>query len=92
MNIKKTFVLVVITVSMISCNNQPKQVKSLDNQIDSVSYAIGIAMSQQLKSSFEEVNQKILLQAIRNGLDSSNLLIEIKDNQKIIRPYFQKKQ
>lgn len=92
MNIRKAFALVMITTSMISCSNQPKQVTSLDNKIDSVSYAVGIAMSQNLKSSFEEVNEEVLIQAIRNGLDSSNLLIEIKDNQKIIRPYFQKKQ
>jgi FKBP-type peptidyl-prolyl cis-trans isomerase FklB len=92
MKIRKILAVAFVATAMISCTNQPKQVTSLENEIDSVSYAIGITMSQQLKGSFEEVNEDVLLQAIRNGLDSTNLLIDIKDNQAIIRPYFQKKQ
>ena len=92
MNIKKVLILFVASLAIVSCNNQAKKVTSLDNEIDSVSYAVGIAMSQQLKGNFQEVNRDILLQAIRNGLDSTNLLIEIKENQNVIRPYFQKKQ
>ena len=78
MKIRKILALSVVLAAMVSCTNQPKQVSSLDNEIDSVSYAIGIAMSQQLKGSFEEVNKDVLVQAIRNGLDSTNLLIDIK--------------
>ena len=46
----------------------------------------------QLKSNFSEVNKAILHQGIRNGLDSTNLLIETKDIQKVLSTYFQKKQ
>ncbi len=92
MSIKKVFAFIIISASMISCSNQPKEVKSLDNKIDSVSYAVGLTMSMQLKSNFKEVNEEVLLQAIRNGLDSTNLLIDTKETQKIIRPYFQQKQ
>ncbi|MEN8857468.1 MAG: FKBP-type peptidyl-prolyl cis-trans isomerase [Flavobacteriaceae bacterium] len=92
MSIKKVFALMLIATSMISCSNQPKEVTSLNSKVDSVSYAVGLTMSQQLKSNFQEVNEDILLQAIRNGLDSTNLLIDIKDAQTVIRPYFQKKQ
>jgi len=77
---------------MFSCGNQVKEVKSLETEIDSVSYAIGLTMSGQLKTGFKEVNQAILTQAIRNGLDSTNLLLETKDIQNVIRSYFQKKQ
>ena len=49
-------------------------------------------MSSQLKNGFEEVKQDILIQAIRNGLDSANLLLETKDIQKTLQTYFQKKQ
>ncbi|MBL4605586.1 MAG: FKBP-type peptidyl-prolyl cis-trans isomerase [Flavobacteriaceae bacterium] len=88
----KFLIFIMISSFMISCGNQPKEVKSLDSEIDSVSYAVGLSMSMQLKSNFKNVNEEILLQAIRNNLDSTNLLIEIKDIQNVIRPYFQKKQ
>jgi len=92
MNIKKIIAVAIISVSMTSCSNQPKEVKSLNNELDSVSYAVGLSMSMQLKNNFKEVNEDILKQAIQNGLDSTNLLIEIKDIQKVLGPYFQKKQ
>jgi FKBP-type peptidyl-prolyl cis-trans isomerase len=92
MNIKKILVFAIISASMISCKNQQKEVKSLNSEIDSVSYAIGLTMSTQLKNGFKEVNEEVLLQAIRNGLDSANLLLDIKEVQNVIRPYFQKQQ
>tara|TARA_R110001632_G_scaffold80454_2_gene179903 strand:+ start:17208 stop:17921 length:714 start_codon:yes stop_codon:yes gene_type:complete len=92
MNIKKVLVFAIISAAMISCSNQPKEVKSLNTEIDSVSYAIGLTMSTQLKNGFNEVNEEVLLQAIRNGMDSMNLLIELKEVQNVIRPYFQKQQ
>ncbi|MFY0631220.1 MAG: FKBP-type peptidyl-prolyl cis-trans isomerase [Flavobacteriaceae bacterium] len=88
----KFLVIIIIASFMISCGNKPKEVKSLDSEIDSVSYAIGLSMSMQLKNNFKDVKEEVLIQAIRNGLDSINLLIEIKDIQNVTRPYFQKKQ
>ena len=41
-----------------------------------------LTMSSQLKNGFEDVKQDILIQAIRNGLDSANLLLDSKDIQK----------
>ncbi|WP_299060533.1 FKBP-type peptidyl-prolyl cis-trans isomerase [uncultured Polaribacter sp.] len=92
MKVIKSVLVVAVVASMFSCGNQVKEVKTLETEIDSVSYAIGLTMSSQLKSGFKEVNEAVLLQAIRNGLDSTNLLIEIKDIQQVISPYFQKKQ
>ena len=77
---------------MFSCGNQVKDVKSLETELDSVSYAVGLSMSSQLKSNFNEVNKTLLNQGIRNGLDSTNLLIEAKEIQKVLSSYFQKKQ
>ncbi|WP_158837924.1 FKBP-type peptidyl-prolyl cis-trans isomerase [Polaribacter sp. L3A8] len=92
MKVIKSILAIAVVASMVSCGNQVKEVKSLETEIDSVSYAIGLTMSSQLKQGFKEVNQDILTQAIKNGLDSTNLLIDIKDIQKVISPYFQKKQ
>ncbi|WP_438988492.1 FKBP-type peptidyl-prolyl cis-trans isomerase [Polaribacter sp.] len=88
----KNLAIVAISATLFSCGNQVKEVKSLETEIDSVSYAVGMSMSMQLKSSFSEVNKDVLAQGIRNGLDSINLLIETKDIQKILSTYFQKKQ
>ena len=52
----------------------------------------GLSMSGQLKSNFSEVNKSILAQGIRNGLDSTNLLIDAKDMQEVLSGYFKKKQ
>lgn len=91
MKIIKSILSVAIIASMFSCGNQVKEVKSLETEIDSVSYAIGLSMGGQLKTGFEEVNKDILTQAIRNTLDSTNLLLDQKDIQKVIQKYFQKK-
>ena len=90
-SIKNTLAIVVIA-ALFSCKNQGKEVKYLETELDSVSYAVGLTMSSQLKNGFEEVKHDILIQAIRNGLDSANLLLETKDIQKTLQTYFQKKQ
>ena len=88
---RNTLAVLVIGI-LFSCENQVKEVKSLETELDSVSYAVGLSMSSQLKNGFEDVNKEILIQAIRNGLDSTNLLLDSKDIQKTIQTYFQKKQ
>lgn len=92
MKIIRSISLFVVIALMLSCGNQVKEVKSLETAVDSVSYAIGLSMASQLKSGFVEVNEDVLTQAIKNSLDSTNLLIEEKDIQKVISSYFQKKQ
>jgi len=92
MSIIRNTLAVLVIGTLFSCENQVKEVKSLETELDSVSYAVGLSMSSQLKNGFEDVNEEILIQAIRNGLDSTNLLLESKDIQKTIQTYFQKKQ
>jgi len=88
----RNILAVLVIGTLFSCDNQVKEVKSLETELDSVSYAVGLSMSSQLKNGFEDVNKEILIQAIRNGLDSTNLLLDSKDIQKTIQTYFQKKQ
>ena len=92
MKLVKKLAVVAVTVSMFSCGNQAQDVKILETELDSVSYAVGLSMSGQLKSNFSEVNKSILSQGIRNGLDSTNLLIDAKDMQEVLSGYFKKKQ
>jgi FKBP-type peptidyl-prolyl cis-trans isomerase FklB len=92
MKLVKKLAVVAVTVSLFSCGNQTQDIKILETELDSVSYAVGLSMSGQLKSNFSEVNKSILAQGIRNGLDSTNLLIDAKDMQKVLSGYFKKKQ
>ena len=92
MKLIKKVAVIAITATMFSCGNQVKDVKTLETELDSVSYAVGVSMSGQLKTNFSEVNKSILAQGIRNGLDSTNLLMEAKDMQEVLSSYFKKKQ
>lgn len=86
-------IVAIATLSFISCNNnQLGKVTSLESEIDSVSYAIGLNMANQLKANFKEVNSDIFIQGFQNGMDSLNLLINQKDVKKVLNTYFQKKQ
>ena len=92
MKLVKKLAVVAVTVSLFSCGNQVQDVKILETELDSVSYAVGLSMSGQLKLNFSEVNKSILAQGIRNGIDSTNLLIDAKDMQEVLSGYFKKKQ
>ena len=92
MKLVKKLAVVAVTVSLFSCGNQAQDVKILETELDSVSYAVGLSMSGQLKSNFSVVNKSILAQGIRNGLDSTNLLIDAKDMKEVLSSYFKKKQ
>ncbi|MCF2874138.1 MULTISPECIES: FKBP-type peptidyl-prolyl cis-trans isomerase [unclassified Tenacibaculum] len=88
----------VIGLSIVSCNNtnnsngQFKPSTSLDSELDSVSYAIGLDMANKIKSNFEEMNQDLFMQGFKNGMDSTSLLLETKDLNLILRTFFQKQQ
>lgn len=92
MKIVKTLTLLILTVGLASCNTQGIGKKSLETEIDSVSYALGLNMASQLKLNFKEVNENVFVQGYMNGMDSLNLLINEKDIKNIINIYFQKQQ
>lgn len=87
------FLAVVIAVStLVSCNSQNYSKKSLDTELDSVSYAVGMDMALKLKTNFSEVNEDAFIQGYKNGVDSINLLLNEKDLNVILGDYFRKKQ
>ena len=92
MKVTKILIVLMISLSMISCNNQFKKVTNLENEIDSVSYALGLNLSAQIKSNFEEINRDIYIQAFMDGLDSTNLLMDAAESQVAMRNFFQKRQ
>ncbi|WGH76570.1 FKBP-type peptidyl-prolyl cis-trans isomerase [Tenacibaculum tangerinum] len=83
----------VVGLSIVSCTNgQFKEKSSLASEVDSVSYAIGLDMATKIKANFDEMDQDLFVQGFKNGMDSTNLLIEAKDVNTILRTFFQKKQ
>jgi len=89
--IKFLAVLLIITM-VISCNNQGATKKSLNNDIDSVSYALGLDMAYKLKQNFSEVEEDLFIQGFKNGIDSTDILVKNNEIDNILRAYFQKRQ
>lgn len=92
MRITKILAVSVIIMGVVSCNKGMKTKTSLESEVDSASYALGLNMSSQLKRNFEDVNKDLFIQGFQNGLDSSNLLIPQKDAISVLNAFFQKKQ
>mgnify|MGYP003384246433 CR=1 FL=1 len=87
----KTVIALLITVAIVSCNDKGAAKQPLKTEIDSISYALGLDMANQFNGNFKEVNEALFIQGYKNGMDSSNVLLENKNLDKIIRPYFLKK-
>ena len=49
-------------------------------------------MANKIKENFDDMDQGLFVQGFKNGMDSTNLLIESKDINNILRTFFQKKQ
>tara|TARA_R110001583_G_scaffold5921_3_gene31202 strand:- start:3953 stop:4684 length:732 start_codon:yes stop_codon:yes gene_type:complete len=92
MKVVKLLFLSTVVLSLASCNKQGVTNKSLDTEVDSVSYALGLDMGLKLKSNFDNVNEDLYVQGLKNGIDSSNILFEQKDLNTIINTYFKKAQ
>jgi FKBP-type peptidyl-prolyl cis-trans isomerase FklB len=87
------FVLVLVLIStVLSCNSQGFTKKDLKTELDSASYSLGIDIAVKLKGNFKEINQELFIQGVKNGLDSTNVLIDFEKVEPILREFFQKKQ
>lgn len=96
MKIIKGLLVTAVIGTMVSCGKQRKQVSSLETELDSVSYAVGLNIglqtTRQFKNGFEEVDKEVFIQGFLNGADSLNLLMDEKDIAPLLNNYFQKKQ
>ena len=92
MKVTKILVVLIMAVCMISCNNQPPKVTSLESELDTVSYALGLNMAAQINKNFKEIDKDIYIQAIMDGLDSADLLVSLQESQGTVQAYFAKRQ
>lgn len=92
MKINKIIVLLVVTFTIVSCGQQLKTKKVLETELDSVSYAIGLNLANQMKVDAGEIDKNLFVQGYLNGRDSANLLLKEEEIKRIINTYFRKKQ
>jgi|AntRauMFilla1563_2_1112583.scaffolds.fasta_scaffold05346_1 FKBP-type peptidyl-prolyl cis-trans isomerase FklB len=92
MRVIKGFVMIAVLTTVISCGNQKADVNSLKTEIDSASYALGMDMAIKVKANFDKADTDLFLQGYRNGMDSTDMLIEQKDLNNFLRIFFQKQQ
>lgn len=91
MKITKILSATAVCAVLMSCGGNYKKVSTLETEVDSVSYAIGLNLTNSMRTNFSEMNQDAFVQGIKDGMDSLNFKIEPAKIQSIITPYFNKK-
>lgn len=84
--------ILAITLSIVSCNKNGVSNKPLSTEVDSVSYSIGLGMGSQIRAGFDEINLDAYLQGLRNGMDSTDILIDQNETGRIIQAYMKERQ
>ncbi|MGZ0015124.1 FKBP-type peptidyl-prolyl cis-trans isomerase [Yeosuana sp. AK3] len=92
MKLIKFLAVIFLTTLVSSCNSQGVTKKSLETEIDSLSYAIGMDVARNVQANVSEMDANLFLQGFNSVMDSTELLITKEDVQGILSAYFQKKQ
>ena len=92
MKIMKFLSLVAIVLLVASCNKNGATQKPISTELDSVSYAIGMDVAKNVKSSFDDFDTELFIQGFNNVTDSTDILLEETKAQQVVRTYFQNKQ
>lgn len=93
MKLVKLMTVVTVMSVMFSCNNNNGvSNKSLETEIDSVSYVIGYDVGRNARKSFKEINRDQYIQGFLSGLDSVNIKIDENEMKSVVGTYFQEKQ
>lgn len=90
MTIIRTVAAVVALTTFAACSQGQKGRVQLQNEMDSVSYAIGADIGKNFKrSKLDDVNIPALSMGLRDGLDSATILDEA-SMQRVIEGYMMK--
>lgn len=92
MKIMKLLSLVTMVLLVVSCNKTGVTKKPITTELDSVSYAIGLDVSRNVKASFDDFDTELFIQGFVNGSDSTDILMDEAQAQKVVQAYFKKKQ
>lgn len=90
---KKIILPAIIAVSFMSCGkSESSDDVTLNNEIDSVSYALGANMATNIAKDFSEANTEAFIIGFKNVLDSAEMKIPTEKLQGVLQPFFQRKQ
>lgn len=95
MKISKLLIIGGLLLSvLISCNSSKNSMESegvnLSNQIDSISYSLGVNIATNIKSQgFDSINAQALAKAVEDVYGNGELLITAESANEVINTYFQ---
>jgi len=92
MKVIKFLAVAALVSTILSCNSQGITKKALTNELDSVSYTLGLDIANKLKGNFPEVDKDLFIQGVLSGIDSTDILIDFEKTDAILKEFFQKKQ
>lgn len=93
-NLLGLILFMAASMLMISCENQTgstTSVTTLDTELDSVSYAIGIDIASNIKKSgFEDINPDAIAKGFADIYDETELLMDAQAANTYVMAYFNK--
>ncbi len=92
-NVLGLFLFIAASMLMISCENQSGATKdvTLDTELDSVSYAIGIDIASNIKKSgFDDINPEAIAKGFADIYADSELLMDAQAANTYVMTYFNK--
>ena len=85
---KKT-IFTLITVALIACNTENQQLTSLDNELDKVSYSLGVSVAQNVMSQgMDSINLQALSKGFNDVFSKMDLIISQEECGIILNDYF----
>ena len=92
----KKYIKIALVLSVISsCQNLTQQKFNFDeaNELEKVSYSIGINVATSIKSEgLDSINSSYISKGFQDVFENKDLAINIEESNKIIGEYFNKKQ
>lgn len=91
---KKIILPAIAIVFLAACNNSSSSDKNIElaNEIDSVSYAIGMNSATGLKENVPEINMEAYIQGFKNQADSGVTKLTTEEMDQVLQAYSMKRQ
>jgi FKBP-type peptidyl-prolyl cis-trans isomerase FklB len=88
---KKTIIAASLLLTSTSFSQVEPSASSFKNEVDSVSYLLGVAIATNITNDLKEGNTELILKGMKDKLKGNTELITDPTNQ-LLNSYFQKKQ
>ncbi len=90
MKVKLFFIPLIAALTLSACQNNNQEVKNLNNNRDSVSYAIGMNLGHSFKSQKLDLNLKALYSGMNDAVYDSTYLLSKREAQRVVMAYQRK--